>query len=306
MAQGRKTTPAAPAAPAVTINAAALADAGRALTALSEEALSIQQTFGLDSMEPATLEAEISVWMEHTARSMFMIGARLMALRTVTPHGEWLNRLARLGLAPRAAQKFITTAIKCVGQQGPRERLLQLGKSKVLELVALDDAALDELEESGRLSELALGWDEIDCMSVTELRARLRDSEASVAAKDKLIANKDKKLNQLAEALERPFAPSADSVAQTAEEQALLTQMRDCVTAGEAALLQLAALVARTQDGTMSPAMAGAGSANVEYLAQRVADIVEQAGVEVDFAEMVTPTWLQAAKAKTKPARRAS
>jgi hypothetical protein len=41
-------------------------------------------------------------------------------------------------------------------------------------------------------------------------------------------------------------------------------------------------------------------SQNLTYLAQRVAEVLGTAGVDVDFAEMVTPTWVAAAKAKRK------
>jgi hypothetical protein len=294
----RKPAAAAPAAADVSLNAQALATAGRALTTLSEEALAIQKAFGLESMDPNTLAEQVRVWVDHTSRSMFMIGAHLVALRAVTLAGEWLEQLRRIGIAPRAAQRFMTAAVKCVGTDGPRERVLQLERSKVLELVTLDDEHLDELERTGGMAQLQLDLDEISRMSVTQLRDRLREREQGLAAKDKLIAAKDAKLNSLAEQLERPFRPGPDSEARNAEELALLTQMRDRIVEVEGAFVQLEVMAQRATDGTMSAAVNLSVTHNLTYLAQRVADVLAAAGTEVDFAEMVTPTWVSQAKAK--------
>jgi hypothetical protein len=305
MAQGRKPQPSAP-APTVVPNTDALAAAGQALSVLSAEALALQQRFGLESMDPNTLEAEISVWVEHSGRAMYMIGARLVALRMLSPQGEWLERLGRLGFAPRTAQRFMSAALKCVDSQGqPRQQLLQLQRSKVLELVALDDDQLDVLEAGGSLSSLGLDLDEIDKLSVTELKARLRDAEGTAVAKQKVIDKKNKEIDGLKETLHRPWTPDAASAAQTAEEQAVLDAVRDCVTAAEAALLQLVPLAQRAMDGSLSEACATAGRQSIEYLAQRTADIFTQSGITVDFEQRVLPAWLDKAKgkARTKPAQ---
>lgn len=300
MAQGRKPQAAAPAEPVI-LNNDALADAGRALSTLSAEALAVQQQFGLESMDPATLEAEIGVWVQHTGRAMFMMGARLIALRTLSPHGEWLQRLARLGMPPRTAQRIMLAAIKSLDRNGRvRENLLQLGHSKVLELATLDDAQLDVLESGNQLAGLALDLDDIDRLSVSELKAKLRDTEGTVAAKQKLIEKKTAKLDELQETLNRPFKPDPQSAAKTAEEQALLTQARDCVVAAEAALLQLMPVAQRLMDGSLSESCATAGRQSCEYLAQRVADIFTSSGISVDFESRVLPAWLDKSKSKGK------
>lgn len=302
MAQGRKATPRTTEV-AVEVNTPAIAHAGRALTAMSQEALQIQQMFDLKSLDPDTLEAEISIWVEATGRTILMIGARLVALRVVTAHGDWLPRLERLGMAPRAAQKFMAAALKCVSPDGTvRENLMHMGRGKVLELVTLDDAQLDELNSTGRISKLALEMTEIDRLSVSELRNRLKESEQSIAAKDKLIASKDRSLNKLTEQLERPFKATPESEAQTAEEQALLEQIRDCVTAAEAALMQLASMTAAvfSRGNDMSEGMESAAHTAIEYLAQRTADVITASGTRVQFEEIVTPRWIQSAKSKAK------
>jgi hypothetical protein len=282
-----------------TLNHEALATAGRALTALSQEALAIKEAFGLPSMDPGALEEQLRVWVDHTSRSMFMVGAHLVALRAVTAQGEWLLTLGRCGIAPRAAQKFMQAASKCLGADGPRERVLQLERSKVLELVTLDDEQLDELERTGGIEQLRLQLDEIDRMSASQLRERLREREQALTAKDKVIAAKDKKLNALDEQLHRPFKPDADSEARTAEEQALLNGMRDRIVEVEAAFTQMLVMAERSNH-LGSAAVTLTVEQNLTYLAQRVADVLTTAGVDVDFTEMVTPTWIKQAKAKKK------
>jgi hypothetical protein len=296
----RKPAAALPAAAEPTLNHDALATASRALTTLSQEALAIKEAFNLPSMDPHALEEQLRVWVDHTSRSMFMVGAHLVALRAVTAQGDWLLTLGRCGIAPRAAQKFMQAASKCLGRDGPRERVLQLERSKVLELVTLDDEQLDELERTGGIAQLALELDEIDRMSASQLRERLRKHEVAMASKDRLIANKDARINALDEQLHRPFQPGEHEAARNAEEQALLAQMRDCIVAVEAAFAQMGVMAQRATDGSMSAAVTLACSQNLTYLAQRVAEVLGTAGVDVDFAEMVTPTWVAAAKAKRK------
>jgi len=263
------------------------------------QALAIQQQFGLESMDPATLEAEIGLWTEHANRALNMVGARLLALRAVSAKGEWQERLSRLRIGERLAARLMAATIKCVGADGkPREKVLQLPRSKVLELTVLDDDQLEVLEQGGTLSEYAMDLDEIDRMSVTELKARIKDAEQTVQAKQAVIAAKTTELDELKETLYRPFKPSPESAAQTAEEQKLLDQIRDCVTQAEAAVLQLVPMALRATDGTLSEACATQGRQSLEYLAQRVADMFTQSGITVDFETLVVPAWLAQAEGK--------
>lgn len=279
----------------VPMNEEALASASHALTELNQEALAIKAQFGLEDVTPGTLVREIRVWIDHSARAMFEVGIRLCALRAICPKGEWLPVLEReIGMSARTAQRFMAAAIRCVGENGQREQLLKLSRSKVMELVALDDEQLEELDSTGRITQLALELDEIDRMSVTELRQALRERDQVVAAKDKLLVKKDSKINQLSEQLERPFTPDADTAARTAEEQALLDALAETVRAAEAAFLQLFVVLPQVLSQG-NEALAEHARADVEYLAQRVADVCNDNGVDVGFEERVKPSWLKKA-----------
>lgn len=258
-------------------------------------------------MDRGAIEEQLRVWVDHTSRSMYMVGAHLYALRAITPHGEWLGALQRVGIAPRAAQRFMQAAVKCVGRDGQaRERVLQLGRSKLLELVALDDDQLDELDKTGSIAQMQLELDEIDRMSVSELKERLRKREQAVAAKDKLIEAKDKKINALDEQLHRPFQPEPGDVARNAEEAALIKQMHDRLVELNKALAELRAIATKAADGSMSDGVVHAVNNDLSWLAQRVAEVLNAAGVsEVDFAEAIQPTWVAQAKARMAASKKA-
>lgn len=300
MAQGRKAKPAADLTPVVEVNHEALDTANQALTVMSQEALAIQAQFGLESLDPATLEAEIGIWVEHASRAMYMVGSRLLALRTLSPRGEWLERLQRLGIGERMAQRIMSATIKCVGSDNkPREKLLSLTRTKVLELVALDDDQLDVLEQGGTLAS-GLDLDAIDRMPASELKARLRECKQEVEAKQTLIEAKNAENDQLKETLARPWKPTEGEAAQTAEEQALLNGIRDCVTQIESAVMKIIPMADRAMDGTLSAPAAAQGRQSIEYVAQRIADIFLTTGITVDFEQLIVPAWLDKSKAKPK------
>lgn len=285
----------------IDMNQAAVKAAGTALAVQGAELLAMQQKLGLEDISPTTLVRETKLWIDHSARAMYEVGIRLVALRVQCPKGEWTSLLEQqIGMAPRTAQRFMAASLKCVGQEGRRDQLLKLDRSKVMELVSLDDDKLDELERTGRIGQLSLELDEIDSMSQTQLRARLREAEQQVAAKQKLIANRDAKISRLEEQIERPFA--ADEEAANAEERAALDALRDCVMAAEAELLKLAHMLPMFTRGSLSESASVAGQQAAQYLAQRLAEALQGAGVAVDFEEMVVPGWIKKAQQKKRAA----
>lgn len=297
MTAGRKKSAAAPEATTIDMATGALVEAGRALAEQSAELMALQQKCGLDDLSPTTLVREVKVWMHHTATASFEVGIRLVALRQQCPQGEWVPLLRdELQIAPRSAQRYMSMALKCVGRSGPREKLLQLDRSKVIELVSLDDDALDELDKTGRLSQMALELDEIDRMSTTELRQRLREREQTIAAKDKVLSKKDERINRLEERLERPYTPTAESEAASAEEQALLEGIRAAAMEAHAGLLKLAAAARDLSQGALPDALRRAAHTDVQWLAQRLAELAAENGIALDMEEVAQPAWLQPGK----------
>ncbi|WP_443092543.1 DUF3102 domain-containing protein [Basfia succiniciproducens] len=130
--------------------------------------------------------------------SMLEFGRVLIILKEHMVHGKFQETLEHeFDVTPRAAQKFMQATLKFCGEglQNTTPKLVQLGKSKLLELVTQDDDDLKELAEGGTVAGLKL--DEVDRMSVQELRKALRNAKAEKEAMGKVLANKDNKINEL-------------------------------------------------------------------------------------------------------------
>lgn len=85
-----------------------------------------------------------------------------------------------------ATLRFIDPKMK---QAQPK--LMTLGKSKLLELLVEDDDTLLELAEGGEVN--GNTFDDVDRMTIKELRVALRESRETAEAKDKVIADKIKR-----------------------------------------------------------------------------------------------------------------
>ncbi|QLB15865.1 hypothetical protein A6B39_10600 [Mannheimia granulomatis] len=130
---------------------------------------------------------------------MLEFGRVLIILKEHLAHGEFTETVqTEFGITRSTASRFMQATIKFCGDglQDTTPKLVQLGKSKLLELMAQDDDDLKELAEGGTIANLTL--DEVDRMSVQELRKALRNARADREAQGKLIADKDNKINELA------------------------------------------------------------------------------------------------------------
>lgn len=128
---------------------------------------------------------------------ILILGRALLIVKAHEPAGQFTAALDELGIAPRMAQRCMSAARK-LDEKESRKLLANLEASKVLELATLDDDTLDEIAEGG-LEGLTV--DEIDRMSMRELRQQLRelkkDRAADAEATGELINEKDAKINDL-------------------------------------------------------------------------------------------------------------
>jgi hypothetical protein len=163
--------------------------------------------------------------------------------------------------------------------------LAVLGKSKLFELMDESGEDLDALAEGGTVAGLDL--DEIQTMSASQLRAALLEERKKLAAKDRVIAGKDAKLNKLAEADELRRNGTPDE-----REQAQLGELRDVGTEADIALQRLVAAVdGISRDPATEAALLNARQ-TLDFIAQRLADLCGAAGVAVDvLGERVEPGW---------------
>ena len=186
----------------VAVNAEAIAEGQEArnqLAVLHEQdaanvkvlATQLGYTGRLDS---DSLESVCKAKLVAAQQSIFEFGASLLLLRESCLHGDWEERLDRIGVSRPTAHRYITIAAKLKGTD-VQKALQHLGMGKVLELAAFDDDEIQAL--TGGESIRGLTLDQVEKMSLTDLRKQLREATANSEAKERLIADKDAKINSL-------------------------------------------------------------------------------------------------------------
>lgn len=158
----------------------------------------IDQQFGGGEYEITTYNRErvlneCKFFLSQSAQAMLEAGKRLILIKEHELHGEFLGCLERINIEPRIAQMMMKAALKF---DTPKTKALSyLPKSKIYELMMLDDEELDALAEGGTVSGLKL--DDIERMSTRELRAALRDAEGDLEASRQRVAVKEKETEKL-------------------------------------------------------------------------------------------------------------
>ena len=150
-----------------------------------------------------------AVWIERgrfavrqTMEGMFELGRALIVIKEHTPHGRFAEIAEKeFGLGRRESQRLMNATLRFIDpkMKQAQPKLMTLGKSKLLELLVEEDDTLLELADGGDINGHTL--DDIDRMTRNELRAALRESRDTAEAKDKIIADKNKKVDELAEKL---------------------------------------------------------------------------------------------------------
>ncbi|STZ76085.1 hypothetical protein [Bergeriella denitrificans] len=152
-----------------------------------------------------------AVWIERgrfavrqTLEGMFELGRALIIIKEHTPHGRFTEITEKeFGLHKREAQRLMNATLRFIDpkMKAVQPKLMDLGKSKLLELLVEDDDSLIELADGGDINGHTL--DDIDRMTRNELRIALRESRENLAAKDEVMKTKTAKIDELAEKLEK-------------------------------------------------------------------------------------------------------
>ena len=140
--------------------------------------------------------------VRQTMEGMFELGRALIILKEHTEHGRFMEIVKSqfgIGHAETARLMSATQRFATPQMQKAAPKLMDLGKSKLLELLVEEDVTLVGLAEGEEVNGLTL--DDVDRMTVRELRVALRESRETAEAKDKVIADKNKKVDELAEKL---------------------------------------------------------------------------------------------------------
>ncbi|WP_334469234.1 DUF3102 domain-containing protein [Arsenophonus sp. PmNCSU2021_1] len=171
------------------------------LNALAEHQQAIMDKYGEGlPYERERIVHEARFYMAQSAEAMLEAGKRLIILKENEPHGTFMKIVQeQLGLEYRIARKMAQAALKYLSPtlESKVNTFSGLGRSKLYELMLEDDDDLAELAEGGTIAGLTL--DEVDRMSVRELKAKLRKTEKSLEASRRLANEKDQKINELSE-----------------------------------------------------------------------------------------------------------
>ena len=298
MTRGRKPNPVATEVVDVKLNPTALAQAGAAATKMGTRSAEISERYGDGTpYERHRVVGEARFYMGQSAEAMLEAGKRLIQIKENEPHGDFIEIVeGQLGIERRTAQKMMQATVKFLSPrlQAKANTYSLLGKAKLVDLMNEDDEALAELTEGGTLA--GATFDEVQAMSVRELRAALRESKQTADAKQAVIDKRDARVSALEEQLARPWKPPAGAVAQTAEQQAILDAMRSYVINAEVAIGSLATVCDGIFNSNAPEQVHDLARQNLEYLAQCVADLNRTHGIELNMAERIVPEWVRQAR----------
>ncbi|EEI4449563.1 DUF3102 domain-containing protein [Salmonella enterica] len=171
------------------------------LNEISQHRVTIMEQFGEGlPYDRERIVHETKFYMAQSAEAMLEVGKRLVILKESEGHGNFTSIVTeQLGLAERTARLIMQAALRYTSPalESKRQTFAVLDKSKLFELMTEDDESLVELAEGGTVAGLTL--DDIDRMSVRELRKALRESKEDLAASRKLNAEKSQEINELKE-----------------------------------------------------------------------------------------------------------
>jgi hypothetical protein len=162
----------------------------------SENVMALAQQLGYDgTLTVGALEDGIRFYQQRTAEACMELGKRLVLLKEASLPGEFKPRLELLGIEYTAATRFMAVATKFAKVATSQLLKMATSQSKVIELLVLDDGEITELAEGGTVRGMVA--DDIASMGVRELRANLREARAEKVADDKVLADKNAKIDKL-------------------------------------------------------------------------------------------------------------
>lgn len=159
--------------------------------------------------------SEFSIHIGNASNSLIEAGKCVILIREHEPRGDF-DRLVeeRLGMSRRSAYKFMSATRRLV-ELSPEtvQPVARIGQSKLLDLmVEADNEDLEELARGGTFAGLELS--DMEGMTRRELQAALKEARAVSEAKDKLLADKNAKIDTLATELEKGSAKPKSALAQ--------------------------------------------------------------------------------------------
>ncbi|HHL7712179.1 DUF3102 domain-containing protein [Yersinia alsatica] len=266
------------------------------LNAMTEHRIEIMQQFG-DGLpyERDRIVHETRFYMAQSAEAMLEAGRRLVILKENEPHGDFIEIVTgQLGLPKTTAHRMMQASLKYLtpSLESKVPTLGHLGKSKLFELMIEDDESLAELADGGTVAGLTL--DDVDRMSCRELRQSLREARETNSAQQRVLADKNEKIDALSTKLEKksriqPPKPDEEVKKLRAEVTALSTEAESAITVRLfSAFETLCAYCAENQIDTPKDFMAGL-VCELEYAARSLRSTFDLPDTPTGNA---APAWL--------------
>ncbi|RYC42837.1 DUF3102 domain-containing protein [Pectobacterium zantedeschiae] len=175
------------------------------LNALTEHRMQVMSQFG-DGLpyERDRIVHETKFYMAQSAEAMLEAGKRLVILKECEPHGDLVDIIENdLGLPYRTAARMMQASAKYLSPalKSNVPALAHLGKTKLFELVTESDDDLIELAEGGTVAGMTL--DDIDRMTSRELKAALREARETNTAQQRVLTDKNQKIDDLTTKLDK-------------------------------------------------------------------------------------------------------
>ncbi|HGE7398242.1 TPA: DUF3102 domain-containing protein [Yersinia enterocolitica] len=266
------------------------------LNVMTERRLEIMQQYGDGSQyDYERLVQETKFYLSQSAESMLEAGRRLLIIKESEPHGKLMQTVEeRLGLNYNTAGKMMQAAAKYLSPQiaSKSSALTNLGKTKLFELMTEDDEVLAELADGGTVAGMTL--DDIDRMTSRELKAALREARETNSAQQRVLADKNEKIDALSTKLEKksriqPPKPDEEVKKLRAEVTALSTEAESAITVRLfSAFETLCAYCAENQIDTPKDFMAGL-VCELEYAARSLRSTFDLPDTPTGNA---APAWL--------------
>lgn len=148
---------------------------------------------------PDHYESEIRGELKRGCDAFLRAGRLLLVARACAAHGEWQGMLGRLGLERSQSQRMMEAArrIASLPNGATSQHLTKAvgSQSKLIELLSLPEDQFADLAETGEIDGLSL--DDVQRMSVNELRNALRDARETITTKDERASKREKDIERL-------------------------------------------------------------------------------------------------------------
>lgn len=150
-------------------------------------------------------EAAIRGELRRGCEAFLRAGRYLIVARECALHGEWQGMLDRLGIARDQASRMMEAArrVTALPNVATSQHLISAAgnQSKLIELLSLPEDQFKQLAEHGETGDLDLN--DVEQMTVAELRAAVREARADIDAKDQRINKLSDDLNKEHEKLSK-------------------------------------------------------------------------------------------------------